>query len=99
MPVPYYHSNVDSDEVIFYVAGDYEARRDRGRGIGSITLHPGGHSHGPQPGAVESALGKDYFDEFAVVVDTFWPLELGEAALACDDGAYAWSWAGRRIDT
>jgi len=96
IPVPYYHSNVDSDEVMFYVDGDYEARRGSGIGKGSISLHPGGHSHGPQPGAVENALGKDYFDELAVMVDTFRPLELGEAALASDDGAYAWSWAGGR---
>jgi len=96
VPVPYYHSNVDSDEVMFYVAGDYEARRGSGIGVGSVSLHPGGHSHGPQPGAVERALGKDYFDELAVMVDTFRPLELGEGGAAVDDGAYAWSWAGRR---
>ena len=96
--VPYYHSNVDSDEVMFYVAGDYEARKGSGIAPGSVSLHPGGHSHGPQPGAVENALGKEFFDELAVMVDTFRPLELGEAALACDDGSYAYSWAGRRLD-
>jgi homogentisate 1,2-dioxygenase len=95
VPVPYYHSNVDSDEVMFYVEGDYEARKGSGIGKGSISLHPGGHSHGPQPGAVEAALGKEYFDELAVMVDTFRPLELGEAGTASDDGAYAWSWSGR----
>ncbi len=79
IPVPYYHSNVDSDEIMFYVAGDYEARKGSGIGRGSISVHPGGHSHGPQTGAVEAALGKDYFDELAVMVDTFRPLELGEA--------------------
>ncbi|MFP5282405.1 MAG: homogentisate 1,2-dioxygenase, partial [Actinomycetes bacterium] len=57
IPVPYYHSNVDSDEVMFYVDGDYEARKGSGIGKGSISLHPGGHSHGPQPGAVERSLG------------------------------------------
>ena len=98
IPVPYYHSNVDSDEVMFYVAGDYEARKGSGIGLGSVSLHPGGHSHGPQPGAVDSSLGKDYFDELAVMVDTFRPLELGEAAAASDDGAYAYTWAGRRLD-
>ncbi|WP_299054100.1 cupin domain-containing protein [uncultured Nocardioides sp.] len=92
VPVPYYHSNVDSDEVMFYVGGDYEARKGTGIGIGSISLHPGGHAHGPQPGAVEASLGAERFDELAVMVDTFKPLELGEAALASDDGAYAWSW-------
>ena len=78
IPVPYYHSNVDSDEVMFYCGGDYEARKGSGIGQGSISLHPGGHSHGPQPGAVERALGVEYFDELAVMVDTFRPLELGE---------------------
>ena len=95
VPVPYYHSNVDSDEVMFYVDGDYEARKGSGIGKGSISLHPGGHSHGPQPGAVEGALGVEYFDELAVMVDTFRPLALGEGAIASDDGKYAWSWSGR----
>jgi homogentisate 1,2-dioxygenase len=95
VPVPYYHSNVDSDEVMFYVDGDYEARKGSGIGKGSISLHPGGHSHGPQPGAVERSLGVEYFDELAVMVDTFRPLDLGEAGTACDDGKYAWSWSGR----
>jgi homogentisate 1,2-dioxygenase len=95
VPVPYYHSNVDSDEVMFYVDGDYEARKGSGIGKGSISLHPGGHSHGPQPGAVEGALGVEFFDELAVMVDTFRPLSLGEGGTASDDGRYAWSWSGR----
>ncbi|GAB2675066.1 homogentisate 1,2-dioxygenase domain-containing protein [Thalassiella azotivora] len=95
VPVPYYHSNVDSDEVMFYCGGDYEARKGSGIGQGSISLHPGGHSHGPQPGATERSLGKEFFDELAVMVDTFRPLELGEGGRACDDGRYAWTWAGR----
>ncbi|MBA2573801.1 MAG: homogentisate 1,2-dioxygenase [Nocardioidaceae bacterium] len=93
IPVPYYHSNVDSDEIMFYVDGDYEARKGSGISKGSITVHPGGHAHGPQTGAYERSIGVDYFDELAVMVDTFRPLDLGEAALASDDGAYAWSWA------
>ena len=97
VPVPYYHSNVDSDEVMFYVAGDYEARKGSGISRGSVTLHPGGHSHGPQPSAIEASLGAERFDELAVMVDTFRPLELGEGGAACDDGAYAWSWSGRRL--
>ncbi|MGW5365429.1 cupin domain-containing protein [Actinopolymorpha pittospori] len=96
IPVPYYHSNVDSDEVMFYCGGDYEARKGSGIRLGSISLHPGGYAHGPQPSAIEAALGVEYFDELAVMVDTFRPLELGEAGLASDDGVYAWSWAGRR---
>jgi homogentisate 1,2-dioxygenase len=97
IPVPYYHSNVDSDEVMFYVGGDYEARKGSGINIGSISLHPGGYAHGPQPSAIEASLGVDYFEESAVMVDTFRPLELGEAAVASEDPAYAWTWAGRRV--
>jgi homogentisate 1,2-dioxygenase len=95
IPVPYYHSNVDSDEVMFYVGGDYEARKGSGIAIGSVSLHPGGYAHGPQPSAIEASIGVEYFDESAVMVDTFRPLELGEAGLAVEDPAYAWTWAGR----
>jgi homogentisate 1,2-dioxygenase len=95
IPVPYYHSNVDSDEIMFYVGGDYEARKGSGIGPGSISIHPSGHSHGPQPGAYERSIGVEFFDELAVMVDTFRPLELGEGAAACEDANYAWSWAGR----
>ncbi|MEJ7831890.1 MAG: homogentisate 1,2-dioxygenase domain-containing protein [Nocardioides sp.] len=98
IPVPYYHSNVDSDEVMFYVGGDYEARKGSGIGIGSISLHPGGHAHGPQPAAIEASLGAEYFEESAVMVDTFAPLDLGEAGLAAEDPAYAWTWAGGSED-
>lgn len=95
IPVPYYHSNVDSDEVMFYVGGDYEARKGSGINLGSISLHPGGYAHGPQPSAIEASLGADYFEESAVMVDTFAPLDLGEGGLAVEDPAYAWTWAGR----
>ena len=100
IPVPYYHSNVDSDEVMFYCGGDYEARKGSGIGQGSISLHPGGYPHGPQPGAYERSIGVEFFDELAVMVDTFRPLELGEAARASDDGVYAYSWVrGDRGET
>lgn len=95
VPVPYYHSNVDSDEVMFYCGGDYEARKGSGIGLGSISLHPGGHAHGPQPGAAERSLGAEFFDELAVMVDTFRPLQLGAAGLAVEDPGYAWTWSGR----
>ena len=95
IPVPYYHSNVDSDEVMFYCGGNYEARKGSGIGQGSVSLHPGGHSHGPQPGAYERSIGAEFFDELAVMVDTFRPLRLGEGARASDDGRYAWTWSGR----
>jgi homogentisate 1,2-dioxygenase len=92
IPVPYYHSNVDSDEVMFYVAGNYEARKGSGIGIGSVSLHPGGHVHGPQPGAIEASIGVEFFDELAVMVDTFRPLQLGPGGRAVEDPAYARSW-------
>ncbi|GII25319.1 homogentisate 1,2-dioxygenase [Planosporangium mesophilum] len=95
IPVPYNHHNVDSDEVLFYTGGNYEARRGSGIEQGSISLHPSGFTHGPQPGAAERAIGVDYFDELAVMVDTFRPLDLCEPALACEDSGYAWTWAGR----
>jgi homogentisate 1,2-dioxygenase len=95
IPVPYYHSNVDSDEVMFYVGGDYEARKGSGINIGSISLHPGGYAHGPQPSAVEASIGVEYFDELAVMVDTFRPLEIGEGGAAVEEPGYAWTWAGR----
>ena len=93
IPVPYYHSNVDSDEVMFYCGGDYEARKGSGIGNGSISLHPGGHPHGPQPGAYAGAIGVEFFDELAVMVDTFRPLQLGEAARESDDAIYVYSWS------
>jgi homogentisate 1,2-dioxygenase len=95
IPVPYYHSNVDSDEVLFYCGGNYEARRGSGIGQGSVSVHPGGYAHGPQPGAYERSIGVEFFDELAVMVDTFRPLRLGEGALACEDPDYAWTWSGR----
>lgn len=94
IPVPYAHANVDADEVIYYVAGDFMSRRGAGIGPGSISLHPAGFVHGPQPGSVEAALGRPGTDELAVMIDTVRPLRLAPAALACDDPAYPWSWAG-----
>jgi homogentisate 1,2-dioxygenase len=98
IPVPYNHANVDSDELMFYVGGNYEARKGSGIGIGSLSLHPSGFTHGPQPGAAEASIGADYFDETAVMVDTFRPLELGVAAGDCEDPRYAWTWAQRGPD-
>jgi homogentisate 1,2-dioxygenase len=91
--VPYYHSNVDSDEVMFYCGGDYEARKGSGIALGSISLHPGGHPHGPQPGAMERSLGVQAVDELAVMVDTFAPLQVGVGGLASEDDAYYRSWS------
>jgi homogentisate 1,2-dioxygenase len=95
IPVPYNHHNVDSDEVLFYTGGNYEARRGSGIGQGSISLHPSGLTHGPQPGAAERSIGAEFFDELAVMVDTFRPLEIGEGGVASEDTGYAWTWSGR----
>ena len=91
--VPYHHANVDSDEVLFYSAGDFMSRAGSGIGVGSISLHPGGFVHGPQPGSVEAAVDKDRTEEVAVMLDTFRPLRLGRAALEVSDDHYPWSWA------
>jgi homogentisate 1,2-dioxygenase len=93
VPVPYNHSNVDSDEVLFYCGGDFTSRVGSGIGQGSISLHPGGFVHGPQPGSVERALGKASTDELAVMVDTFAPLDLASAAYEVEDPGYPWTWA------
>ena len=71
------------------------ARKGSGIGIGSISVHPGGYAHGPQPSAIEASLGAETFDETAVMIDTFAPLDLGEGGVAAEDPAYAWTWAGR----
>jgi homogentisate 1,2-dioxygenase len=98
VPIPYNHHNVDSDEMMYYVAGDYSARKGSGVGLGSITLHPSGFTHGPQPGAVEAVIqglteGITTTDETAVMIDTFRPLLLAEGARTAEDPEYAWSWA------
>ncbi|CAN5725447.1 homogentisate 1,2-dioxygenase [soil metagenome] len=93
IPVPYNHANVDSDEVIFYADGDFMSRAGSGIGRGSISLHPAGFTHGPQPGSVEAAIGKTGTEELAVMLDTFRPLHLGAAAQKIEDPDYAWSWS------
>jgi homogentisate 1,2-dioxygenase len=90
IPVPYNHSSVDCDEVLYYVSGNFMSRR--GVEEGSITLHAAGAPHGPQPGAVEQSLGKQSTDEIAVMIDTFKPLQLAEAAIECEDPLYFRSW-------
>ncbi len=90
IPAPYYHSNINSDEVIYYVAGNFMSRR--GVGVASFTLHPAGIPHGPHPGTVEASIGKEATEELAVMVDTFRPLRLTKRALALDDARYPYSW-------
>ncbi len=90
IPAPYHHSNIDSDEVLYYVDGNFMSRNNIAQG--HITLHPGGIPHGPAPGAYERSIGKTGTDEIAVMIDTFRPLMLTEAAMRLDDGAYYQSW-------
>ena len=90
IPAPYNHSNVDSDEVLYYVEGDFMSRKSVERG--QITLHPGGIPHGPHPGTVEKSIGQTYTDELAVMIDPFRPLMLTEEALAIEDPDYYTSW-------
>jgi homogentisate 1,2-dioxygenase len=93
VPAPYNHANVDSDELLFYVEGDFMSRKGSGVEAGSVSLHPAGFVHGPQPGSVEASIGKVATEELAVMVDTFRPVRLGPAAFACEDPEYAWTWA------
>ena len=93
--VPYHHANVDSDEVLFYSDGDFMSRKGSGIGPGSITLHPAGFVHGPQPGSVEASVGAEGTEETAVMVDTFSPLMISDRAREHADPDYPWSWAGR----
>ena len=90
IPAPYNHSNVDSDEVIYYVEGDFMSRRGVERG--ALTVHPNGIPHGPHPGAYEGSIGKERTDELAVMVDTFRPLQMTAAAADLEDESYATSW-------
>ncbi len=91
--IPYHHANVDSDEVLFYVSGDFMSRAGAGIEAGSLTLHPAGFVHGPQPGSVEASMTTDRTDELAVMVDTFGPLALSEEARQVSDPTYVLSWA------
>jgi homogentisate 1,2-dioxygenase len=90
IPAPYNHSNIDSDEVLYYVDGDFMSRNDVD--AGHISLHPAGIPHGPHPGATERSIGKVKTDELAVMVDTFKPLQVTEEALKIADDSYYQSW-------
>ena len=91
IPAPYNHSNIDSDELLYYVDGDFMSRKNVTRGM--ITLHPAGIPHGPHPGAVEKSIGKKETGELAVMVDTFHPLQLTKTALQIENRGYTMSWA------
>lgn len=91
IPAPYNHSNIDSDEVLYYVDGDFMSRKQVTRGM--ITLHPAGIPHGPHPGIVEKSIGSKETAELAVMVDTFRPLMLTQQALEIENAGYVTSWA------
>jgi homogentisate 1,2-dioxygenase len=90
IPAPYNHSNVDSDEIIYYVKGDFMSRR--GIQPAAMTVHPNGIPHGPHPGTYEGSIGKARTDELAVMVDTFRPLQLTRQAVKLEDEKYSFSW-------
>lgn len=95
IPAPYNHSNIDSDEVLYYVDGDFMSRKHVEKGM--ITLHPGGIPHGPHPGTVEKSIGKQGTHELAVMVDTFKPLQLTEHAVGIEDRDYYKSWLPEEV--
>lgn len=90
IPAPYNHSNIDSDEMLYYVDGDFMSRTNIGPG--HISLHPAGIPHGPHPGTYEASIGEKETGELAVMIDTFKPLQITEDALRIDDGKYYKSW-------
>lgn len=94
IPAPYNHSNIDSDEVLYYVDGDFMSRT--GIGPGHISLHPGGIPHGPHPGTYEGSIGHTKTEELAVMIDTFAPLQVTEEAIKIDDGKYYQSWLDKQ---
>lgn len=94
IPAPYNHSNVDSDEVLYYVEGNFMSRKGIERA--SITVHPNGIPHGPHPGTYEGSIGKERTEELAVMIDTFRPLHITTAAVQMEDGSYPYSWLPER---
>lgn len=90
IPAPYNHSNVDSDEVLYYVEGDFMSRK--GIDMAALTIHPNGIPHGPHPGTYEGSIGKDATDELAVMIDTFRPLKMTKQAASLENTDYYKSW-------
>ena len=90
VPAPYAHSNVDSDEILYYVSGDFMSRK--GMEAGSITYHPAGLPHGPQPGKIEASLDLNEANEIAIMIDTFKPLKITTNVIEIDDSHYPLSW-------
>ena len=95
VPAPYHHSNIDSDELLYYVDGDFMSRN--GIQKGQITLHPGGLPHGPHPGAIERSIGKKETNELAVMIDPFKPVMITEEALKLEVNDYYKSWMNQEM--
>jgi homogentisate 1,2-dioxygenase len=90
IPAPYHHSNIDSDEILYYVDGDFMSRNNIQKG--QLTLHPAGIPHGPHPGAIERSIGKKSTEELAVMIDPFHPMKITKAALQLNVEDYYQSW-------
>lgn len=90
VPAPYHHSNIDSDELLYYVDGDFMSRKSVSKG--QITLHPGGIPHGPHPGTIEKSIGKERTEELAVMIDPFKPMMITELAMEIEVADYYKSW-------
>jgi homogentisate 1,2-dioxygenase len=96
IPAPYHHSNIDSDEILYYVDGDFMSRNNIHRG--QLTLHPGGIPHGPHPGAIERSIGKANTEELAVMIDPFRPVMITEAAMQLEVEDYYKSWMEEEME-
>jgi homogentisate 1,2-dioxygenase len=95
IPAPYHHSNIDSDEILYYVDGDFMSRNNIQHG--QLTLHPAGIPHGPHPGAIERSIGKKATEEMAVMIDPFRPVMITEAAMELEVEDYYKSWMMEEI--
>ena len=97
IPAPYHHSNIDSDELLYYVDGDFMSRNDIQKG--QLTLHPGGLPHGPHPGAIERSIGQKETGELAVMIDPFKPVMITEEAVRMEVSGYYLSWLPKELNT
>lgn len=95
IPAPYHHSNIDSDEILYYVEGEFMSRNNIKQG--QLTLHPAGLPHGPHPGAIERSIGKKETHELAVMIDPFKPVSITETAIELEVEDYYLSWISKQL--